>query len=213
MCPQRCRALRELRIRDGPIQPGEADDASSAAQAIPVRSNVLDFAADRSAATLYFNDHKTSASNQPMVLRVSNSGNSSETALFRVMKAYVETFRHFLVLPGNDDQGRVFLTSRGRGFSEAEFSHWIASSFERKTGVRMSFNLLRSSFVTSMLSHSQAGGDAAVREGVAACMGSSETYQRQSYDRRRRQDIRKRGLEFAHAVRVQYEAEEGSSVD
>ena len=145
-----------------------------------------------------------------MSATVSAVGNSSEAGLFHSIKTFVRAFRRqFFVLPGTDDEGLMFLTSQGSKFSDAEFSNWIASSFERETGVRMSFNLFRSSFVTAMLSHKSASKDPTVREGVAACMASSEVYQRQSYDRRRQVDVQKRGLEFAHSLREEYHEKNG----
>ena len=202
MCPQRCRALRELVIRGTEPLEGTAQGSASAAADVGVVSNFIEINAEKTALTIYLNDHKTSDSHQPMVVRVSaTGGNSSENALYESVTVFVTRFRQFLLIPGVDDKGRLFLTQHGAGFSDAEFSHWISSSFMRERGVRMSFNLLRSSFVTAMLSHGHASGDASIREGVAACMGSSETYQRQSYDRRRRQDVRKRGFGFAHTIR------------
>ena len=211
MCPQRCRALREMVIRgteqlESATTGGNAGDATT----MGLYSNFVEINADKTSLTIYLNDHKTANSHQPMVMRVSaTGGNSSDSALFESVAIFVHRFRKFLVLPGVDDEGRFFLKQNGTGFSDAEFSHWISSSFMRDRGVKMSFNLLRSSFVTAMLSHGHASGDASVREGVAACMGSSETYQRQSYDRRRRQDVRKRGFEFAHAMRKELNGDGG----
>ena len=203
LCPQRCRALRELVLRDmggeGSIPPAL------------VHSNFVEFSGDGSSITIHIHDHKTSDSHPPMIVAVTAAGNSSEVGLFRSITTFVRSFRHLYMHPGTDDEGLLFLTNQGRRFSDAEFSNWIASSFERETGVRMSFNLLRSSFVTAMLSHESGSRDPSIREGVASCMSSSETYQRQSYDRRQRTEVRRRGLEFAHSIREEYDVDERDS--
>ena len=195
-CPQRCRGLRELHLAN--------EDHDGDIRMAAVRDNWV-----RRIGTsyeVYFGDDKTSDTHGPTraVLEPA-SLTCNGRSLYVALATYVRDHRRNLVLPGADDCGCLFLTNRGVPFTDGEFSAWIQDSFEGLCGRRVSFNLLRSAFVTAMMEDEEASANPGTREGVAASMRSSVKYQQQSYDRRTASQIADVGRAFSDKLRSKHD--------
>ena len=154
---------------------------------------------------LYFGDDKTTDTHGPTRVRIARTDPVLTVRnLHSTLTTYLQSHREWLCLPGQDDEHCLFINSRGMPFMDSEFSAWIQTSFLARCGRRVSFNLLRSAFVTAMMEDTAAAGNASTRQGVAVCMRSSLTYQQQSYDRRTASQISAVGRAFAERLRAEH---------
>lgn len=114
--------------------------------------------------------------------------------LVELLDIYLNQGYRTELLAGNEEVHQfLFAKKDGAPFGESYFGQYVPSLLERCCGVKTNFNLLRSSFVTFLYDSEK---DEALRESVAQAMRHSTAEARRTYDRRRPEKKKLKGLQY-----------------
>lgn len=116
--------------------------------------------------------------------------------LIELLDIYLNEGHRGVLLNGVRSHQFLFTKRDHEPFQEAYFGRYLTNLLERETGVRCNFNLIRSSFITFFYDRADASKDTALRESIAQTMRHSTHEAERTYDRRRPQKKKMKGLEF-----------------
>ena len=144
--------------------------------------------------TLFLSDYKTARRNGVDVTTFSRADCGW---YIQLLEQYLEQYRPLLV---SDDAHRfVFVTRSGQRFGQSYFSDFVQNLIHKHSGIRMSINLIRSSFI-SFFYDSDRSNDMVLRESVAKVMRHSRREAERTYDRRTASQRKRSGLKLLSSI-------------
>ena len=109
------------------------------------------------------------------------------------LKLYRQTFRPKLLMGKTHDY--FFVNQKGSPFTEASYSNYISTLFDKHFSVKLTTNDLRKCVIDYFLSLPQSG-DYSLRESLAAVMKHSVRTQKRHYDERPLAEKKARAIDF-----------------